>query len=206
MSINYVRKQVTKKLHTLATITKCVNINKRRMLMKRPLKLVYEISNCLKFQELLAEDKPVRVHQKNLQLLATLKLECVLNWWRISFILTLSFKTQLCIRKKMRSYFLPQLMEYFFPCSQILVSFTKIIKNYLSLKEFKIKINTWTADHWRNMLGEWGSFKLFHKCSTFGFVVFSLTICTSYVLVILHLLVVFLKVSPLIFYWTILDF
>ena len=73
------KKQVAKKLHTLATITKCVNINKRRMPMKRPLKLVYEISNSLKFQELLAEDKPVRVHQKNSQLLATLKLECVLN-------------------------------------------------------------------------------------------------------------------------------
>ena len=38
---------------------------------KRTLKLVYQDSPDLTFQELLAEDKSVNVHQKNLQLLAT---------------------------------------------------------------------------------------------------------------------------------------
>ena len=38
---------------------------------KRALKLVYQGSPNLTFQELLAKDKSVSVHQKNLQLLAT---------------------------------------------------------------------------------------------------------------------------------------
>ena len=38
---------------------------------KRALKLVYHDSPDLTFQELLAKDKSVSVHQKNLQLLAT---------------------------------------------------------------------------------------------------------------------------------------
>ena len=33
--------------------------------------------------------------------------------------------------------------EYFFPCSQIVGSSTKLNKNYASLKEFKTKVNTW---------------------------------------------------------------
>ena len=92
MSINYVRKQV--KLHALAIISKYIDINKRRMPMKafvfsqfsycpliwmfhsrkmghriysihkRALKLVYQDSHDLTFQELLAIDKSVSVHQK----------------------------------------------------------------------------------------------------------------------------------------------
>ena len=87
--------------HALARIAKYMDINKRRMLMKafvssqfsycpliwmfhsrkmehrinsihkRALKLVYQDSPDLTFQELLAKDKSVSVHQKNLQSLAT---------------------------------------------------------------------------------------------------------------------------------------
>ena len=94
-------KKASKKLHDLARIAKYMDINKQRMVMKsfissqfsycpliwmfharkmehriksihkRALKLVYQDFHDLKFQELLAKNKSVRVHQKNLQLLAT---------------------------------------------------------------------------------------------------------------------------------------
>ena len=94
-------KKASKELHALARIAKYIDINKRRMLMKafvfsqfsycpliwmfhsrkmeqritsihkRALKLVYQDSTDLTFQELLAKDKSVSVHQENLQLQAT---------------------------------------------------------------------------------------------------------------------------------------
>ena len=99
--VNQLCKKASKKLHALARIAKYMDINKRRMLMKafvssqfsycpliwmfhsrkmehrinsiykRALKLVYQDSRDIIFQELLAKDKSVNVHQKNLQLLAT---------------------------------------------------------------------------------------------------------------------------------------
>ena len=99
--VNQLYKKASKKLHALARIAKYMNINKRRMLMKtsvssqfsycpliwmfhsikmehriisihkRALKLVYQDSPDLTFQQLLAKHKSVSVHQKNLQLLAT---------------------------------------------------------------------------------------------------------------------------------------
>ena len=99
--VNKLCKKARKKLHALARITKYMDINKRRMLMKafassqfsyfpliwmfhsrkmehrinrihkRALKLVYQDYPDLTFQELLTKDKSVSVHQKNLQLLAT---------------------------------------------------------------------------------------------------------------------------------------
>ena len=99
--VNQLCKNASKKLHALARIAKYMDINKRRMLMKafvssqfsycpliwmfhsrkmehrinsihkRALKLVCQDSPDLTFQELLAKDKSVSVHQKNLQLLAT---------------------------------------------------------------------------------------------------------------------------------------
>ena len=99
--VNQLCKKARKKLHALARIAKYMAINKRRMLMKafvssqfsycpliwmfhsrkmehrinsihkRALTLVYQDSSDLTLQELLAKDKSVSVHQKNLQLLAT---------------------------------------------------------------------------------------------------------------------------------------
>ena len=96
--VNQLCKKASKKLHALARIAKYMDINKRRMLMKafvssqfsycpliwmfhsrkmehrinsihkRALKLVYQDSPDL---TLLAKNKSVSVHQKNLQLLAT---------------------------------------------------------------------------------------------------------------------------------------
>ena len=99
--VNQLCKKASKKLNALARIAKYMDINKRRMPMKafvssqfsycpliwmfhsrkmehrinsihkRALKLVYQDSPDLTFQELLAKDKSVSVHQKILQLLAT---------------------------------------------------------------------------------------------------------------------------------------
>ena len=99
--VNQLCKKASKKLHALAKIGKYVVINKRRMLMKtlvssqffycplicmfhirkmehsikrihkRALNIFHEDSHDHAFQELLAKDKSVSVHQKNLQLLAT---------------------------------------------------------------------------------------------------------------------------------------
>ena len=99
--VNQLSKKASKKLHALARIAKYIDINKRRMLMKtfvsshfsyfpliwmfhsrkpehrinrihkRTLKLAYQDSFDLTFQELLAKTKSVSVHQKNLQFLAT---------------------------------------------------------------------------------------------------------------------------------------
>ena len=99
--VNQLCKKASKKLRALARIAKYIDINKRRILMKafvflqfsycpliwmfhsrkmehrinsihkRALKLVYQDSPDLTFQELLAKDKSVSVHQKKLQLLAT---------------------------------------------------------------------------------------------------------------------------------------
>ena len=90
--VNQLYKKASKKLHALARIPKYMNINKRRMLMKasvssqfsycpliwvfhsrkmehrinsihkRALKLVYQDSPDLTFQQLLAKDKSVSVH------------------------------------------------------------------------------------------------------------------------------------------------
>ena len=109
--VNQLYKKTSKKLHALARIAKYMDINKRRMLMKafvssqfsycplvrmfhsrkmkdrinsihkRALKLVYQDSPDVTFQELLAKDKSVSVHQKNFQLqqYLNLKLEFQLN-------------------------------------------------------------------------------------------------------------------------------
>ena len=100
-NVNQVCKKASKKLHALARIAKYMDIKKWRMHMKtfvlsqfsycpqiwmfhcikmkhminsihkRVLKLVYQDSYDLTFQELQAKDKSGNVHQKNLQLLAT---------------------------------------------------------------------------------------------------------------------------------------
>ena len=99
--VNQLCKKASNKLHALARIAKYMDINKRIMFMKaflssqfsycpliwmfhsrkienrinsihkRALKLAYQDSPDLTFQELLANKKSISVHQKNLQLLAT---------------------------------------------------------------------------------------------------------------------------------------
>ena len=99
--------KASKKLHALARIAKYMDINKQRILTKafvssqfsycaliwmfhskniehrisnidkKALKLVYEDSHDLMFEDFLAKDKSVSVHQKNLQLLATEIFRCL---------------------------------------------------------------------------------------------------------------------------------
>ena len=180
--VNQLCKKTSKKLHALARIAKYMDTDKRRMLMKafvssqfsycpliwmfhsrkmegrinsihkRALKLVYQDSPDLTFQELLAKDKSVGVHQKNLQLLATeifksktgvspelmndifhfVKRPCNL---RSDY--TLEIK-QIILFITAQRVFLPLL-----PNCGILPN---SIKTSASLKEFKTKINTWAFE------------------------------------------------------------
>ena len=142
--VNQLCKKARKNLHALARIAKYMDINKQRMLMKtfvssqfsycpliwmfhnrkmehrinsihkRAMKLFHQDSHDLRFQELLAKDKSVSVHQKNLQLLA---IEIFKSKTRVSLEL-------------MNSYCLSRLRESFFPCSQIVGSSTKLNKKF----------------------------------------------------------------------------
>ena len=99
--MNQICKKASKKIHALSRVCKYMDQNKRRMLMKafiisqfsycplvwmfhsrntknrvnkiheRALRLVYDDSPYLSFDELLIKDKSVSIHQRNLQLLAT---------------------------------------------------------------------------------------------------------------------------------------
>ena len=99
--VNQLCKKASKNLHALARVSKYMDINKQRMLMKEfvsshfsycpliwifhsrkmehrinsiqkwALKFVYEDSRKLTCHKLLAKDKSISVHLRNLQLLAT---------------------------------------------------------------------------------------------------------------------------------------
>ena len=169
--------------HALARIAKYMDINKRRMLMKafvssqfsycpliwmfhsrkiehrinsihkRALKLVYQDSPDLTFQELLAKDKSVSVHQKNLQLLATEIFKSktgvspelmndifhfVKRPYNLRSVYTLERKRDHTVYhgSESLSSLAPKLWDLL-PNS---------IKNSASLKEFKTKINTWAFE------------------------------------------------------------
>ena len=169
--------------HALARIAKYMDINKRRMLMKafvssqfsycpliwmfhsrkiehrinsihkRALKLVYQDSPDLTFQELLAKDKSVSVHQKNLQLLATEIFKSktgvspelmndifhfVKRPYNLRSVYTLEKKRDHTVYhgSESLSSLAPKLWDLL-PNS---------IKNSASLKEFKTKINTWAFE------------------------------------------------------------
>ena len=99
--VNQICKKASKKIHALSRVCKYMDQNKRRMLMKafiisqfsycplvwmfhsrntknrvnkiheRALRLVYDDSPYLSFDELLIKEKSVSIHQRNLQFLAT---------------------------------------------------------------------------------------------------------------------------------------
>ena len=85
---------------------------------KRTLKLVYQDFHNLTFQELLAKDKWVSVEQKNLRLLATEIFKCKTGVPPELMNNIFHFVE--------RPYNLRR--EYFFPCSEIMGSFTKLSK------------------------------------------------------------------------------
>ena len=106
---------------------------------KRSLKLVYQDSHNLRFQELLFKDKSVSAHQKNLELLATeifksktgMSLELMNDTFHfVERPYNSKFKKQLYIRKETRSYCLSRLRVSFFTCSQIVRSSTKLNKKF----------------------------------------------------------------------------
>ena len=86
------------------------------------------------------------------------------------------------------------------------------IKSSASVHEFKTKINTWTTDHCPCRICKeiCRESRIHLPCST-GFAIssflsyFYLTICTSYFLVVLHLLVLFLEISQLVFLLSLLN-
>ena len=128
--INQLCKRASKKLYALARIAKHLDINKRKMLMKAfvssqfsycpliwmfhskkmehrnnnirkwALKLVYQDSHDLTFQDLLAKDKLVSVHQKYLQLLATEIFKSKTG--ESPELINVIFQEQLYIKKKAR--------------------------------------------------------------------------------------------------------
>ena len=120
---------------------------------KRALKLVYQDSPDLTFQELLAKDKSVSVHQKNLQLLANEIFKSktgvspelmnhIFHFMERSYNLRSDYTLE---RKRDHTFYhgseslsslVPKLWDLL-PSS---------IKNSASLKEFKTKINTWVFE------------------------------------------------------------
>ena len=181
--VNQLCQKASKKLRALARIAKYMGINKRRMLMKafvsfqffycpltwmfhsrkmehrinsihkRALKLVYQDSPDLTFQELLAKDKSVSVHQKNLQLLAT---EIFKSKTGVSPELMNDIFHFVERPYNLRSdYTLERKRDHtVYHSSESLSSLApklwdllpNSIKNSASLKEFKTKINTWAFE------------------------------------------------------------
>ena len=177
--VNKLCKMASKKLHALARIAKYMDINKQRMLMKafvssqfsyclliwmfhsrkmehrinsihkRALKLVYQDSPNLAFQELLAKDKSVSVHQKNLQLPATEIFKSktgvspelmndIFHFLERSYNLKSNDTSE---RKRDHTvYHGSESISFLAPKLWDLLP--NSIKNYASLKEFKTKINT----------------------------------------------------------------
>ena len=179
--VNQLFKKASKKLHALAIIAKYMDINKRRMFMKvssqfsyclliwmfhsrkmehrinsihkRALKLVYQDSPDLMFQEFLAKDKSVSIHQRNLQLLATEIFKSktgvspelmndIFHFVERPSNLTCDYTLE---RKRDHAvYHDSESLSSFAPKLWDLLP--NSIKNYLSLKEFKTKIKTWVFE------------------------------------------------------------
>ena len=181
--VNQLRKKTSKKLHALARNATYMVIKKRRMLMKafvssqfsycpqiwmfdsrkmrqrinsihkRALKLVYQDSHDLTFQELLVKGKSVSVHQKNLQLLATEifksktgvlpeLMNAILHFVERPYNLRNDYAL---VRKRDHTvYHGSQSHSSLAPKLRVLLP--NSIKNSAFLKEFKTKINTWAAD------------------------------------------------------------
>ena len=120
---------------------------------KRALKLVCQDSHDLTFQELLAKDKSIRVHQKNLQLLIN---EIFKSKTGVSPELMNDIFHFVGKPYNLRSdYTLERKRDHtVYHGSESLSSLAHklwnllptLIKNSASLKEFKTKINTWEFD------------------------------------------------------------
>ena len=120
---------------------------------KRALKLVYQDSHDLTFQELLTKDKSIRVHQKNLQLLINeiFKSKTGVSPELMNDIFHFVEKPY-----NLRSnYTLERKRDHtVYHGSESLSSLAhklwnrlpNLIKNSAFLKEFKTKINTWEFD------------------------------------------------------------
>ena len=164
--VNQLCKKASKKLHALDRIAKYMDINNRRILMKafvssqfsyclllwmfhsgkmehrinsirkRALKLVYQDLPDLTFQELLAKDKSVSIHQKNLQLLSTeiFKSKTGVSPELMNDIFHFeerpyNFRSDYTLERK-QDHTVYHGSESFFPCSQIVGSSTKLNKKF----------------------------------------------------------------------------
>ena len=173
----------SKKLHALMRVCKYMETNKRRMLMKafivsqfsycpliwmfhsktmehrinkiheKALRLVYDNSHDLSFEELLTKDKSVSIHQRNLQTLATeiFKVRKGLSPSFMSEIFHFVEKpyklrnNNILQRKRINtvSYGTQSLSSL---GSRIWELIPQDIKETESLEEFKAKIKTWKTD------------------------------------------------------------
>ena len=120
---------------------------------KRALKLLYQDSPDLTFQELLAKDKSVSVHQKNLQLIATEIFKSktgvspelmndIFHFVKRPYNLRSDFTLE---RKRDHTvYHGSESLSSLAPKLWDLLP--NSIKNSASLKDFKTKINTWAFE------------------------------------------------------------
>ena len=120
---------------------------------KKALKLVYQDSHDLTFQELLGKDKSVSVHQKNLQLLATeiFKSKTGVSSELMNDIFHFverpyNLRSDYTLERKRDHtvYYGSESLSSLAPKLWDLLP--NSIKNSASLKEFKTKINTWAFD------------------------------------------------------------
>ena len=119
---------------------------------KRALKLVYQDSPDLTFQELLAKDKSVSVHQKNLQLLATeiFKSKIGMSPELINDIFHFverpyNLRSDYTLERK-RDHTVYHGLESLSSLVGLWDLLPNSINNSASLKEFKTKINTWAFE------------------------------------------------------------
>ena len=176
--VNQLCKKASKKLHALARIAKYMDVIKRgtqmkisvsskfsycplictlhtrkmdhRMnnILKRAFKLVYQDSHDFKFQELLVKDKPVCVHQRNFQLLATeifksktgVSPELMNDVFHFPRPDNLRSNYTLKRKRDRTAYQVLESLSSFAPKLWDLLP--NSVKNSASLKEFKTKINT----------------------------------------------------------------
>ena len=140
---------------------------------KRALKLVYQDSPDLTFQELLAKDKSVSVHQKNLQLLGTeiFKSKAGMSPELMNDIFHFverpyNLRSDYTLERKWDHtiYYGSESLSSLAP--KLLDLLPNSIKNSVSLKEFKTKINTWTFERFPCRICK----KSFYRFCTFGFV------------------------------------
>ena len=120
---------------------------------KRALKLVYKGSPDLKFQELLAKNKSVSVHQKNLQLLAT---EIFKSKTRVSPELMndifnfverpYNLRKDFTLERKGDHTVYHGSESLYSLAPKLWDLLPNSVKNSASLKEFKTKINIWAFE------------------------------------------------------------